>query len=133
MWGCGDALFSLCFSAQSFPAASDPLCCPLSTGLVSRSRAPRASRSCKISFAMIVVTLVRVPPAYHRGRKRGVTFMKRSEYLREAARLRALIAEATTAMAKQHLEEQAIQNETLALGRSKIPSIAADYLNNRAA
>jgi hypothetical protein len=45
--------------------------------------------------------------------------MKRSEYLHEAARLRALISEATTARAKQHLEEQARENEKLANGRSE--------------
>ena len=39
-----------------------------------------------------------------------------SEYRREAARLRALIAEATTARARQHLEEQARLNERLAAG-----------------
>ena len=48
-----------------------------------------------------------------------------SEYRHEAARLRALIAEATTARAKQHLEEQARLNDRLAIGRSKTPSIAA--------
>jgi hypothetical protein len=48
-----------------------------------------------------------------------------SEYRREAARLRALIAEATTARARQHLEEQARLNERLATGRSKMP-FAAD-------
>jgi hypothetical protein len=42
-----------------------------------------------------------------------------SEYRREATRLRALIAEATTARAKQHLEEQARLNERLAVGRSR--------------
>jgi hypothetical protein len=47
-----------------------------------------------------------------------------SEYSREAARLRALIAEATTARAKQHLEAQACLNERLATGRSKIPFTA---------
>ena len=40
-----------------------------------------------------------------------------SEYRREAARLRALIAEATTARARQHLEEQVRLNERLATGR----------------
>jgi hypothetical protein len=39
-----------------------------------------------------------------------------SEYRREAARLRALIAEATTARARQHLEEQIRLNERLAAG-----------------
>jgi hypothetical protein len=39
-----------------------------------------------------------------------------SEYRREAARLRALIAEATTARARQHLEEQVRLNERLAAG-----------------
>jgi hypothetical protein len=39
-----------------------------------------------------------------------------SEYRREAVRLRALIAEATTARARQHLEEQARLNERLAAG-----------------
>jgi len=45
-----------------------------------------------------------------------------SEYRREAARLRALIAEATTARARKHLEEQARLNERLSLGRARIPS-----------
>ncbi len=40
-----------------------------------------------------------------------------SEYRHEAARLRALIAEATTARARQHLEEQVRLNERLATGR----------------
>jgi len=44
-----------------------------------------------------------------------------SEYRREAARLRALISEATTARARLHLEEQARLNERLAIGRSKMP------------
>lgn len=44
-----------------------------------------------------------------------------SEYRREAARLRALICEATTTRARQHLEEQARLNERLAIGRSKMP------------
>ena len=44
--------------------------------------------------------------------------MNRSYYLHETARLRRLIAEATTARAKQHLEEQARENEKLAKGRS---------------
>jgi hypothetical protein len=52
--------------------------------------------------------------------------MKSSEYRREASRLRALIAEATTARAKQHLEEQAQLNETLAkTGKARLPSIAS--------
>jgi hypothetical protein len=49
----------------------------------------------------------------------GKNPMRRSEYLHEAARLRALIPEATTARAKQHLEEQARENEKLASGRSE--------------
>jgi hypothetical protein len=44
-----------------------------------------------------------------------------SEYRREAARLRALIAEATTARARQHLEEQARLNERLAAGLREAP------------
>ena len=40
--------------------------------------------------------------------------MNRSYYLHEAARLRRLIAEATTSRAKQHLEAQARENEKLA-------------------
>jgi hypothetical protein len=43
-----------------------------------------------------------------------------SEYRREAARLRALISEATTARARQHLEEQVRLNERLATGRSRL-------------
>jgi hypothetical protein len=42
-----------------------------------------------------------------------------SEYRREAARLRALIAEATTARARQHLEEQIRLNERLAAGLTR--------------
>jgi hypothetical protein len=56
-----------------------------------------------------------------------------SEYRREAARLRALIAEATTARAKQHLEEQARLNERLATGRSNATSIARRVELDRAA
>lgn len=44
-----------------------------------------------------------------------------SEFSREATRLRALIAEATTARARQHLEDQARLNERLATtDRAKI-------------
>ena len=56
-----------------------------------------------------------------------------SEYRREAARLRALIAEATTARARQHLEEQARLNERLALGRARIRSTARRADLDRAA
>jgi hypothetical protein len=45
-----------------------------------------------------------------------------SEYRREAARLRALIAEATTARARQHLEEQVRLNERLAAGLRPVAS-----------
>ena len=55
-----------------------------------------------------------------------------SEYRHEAARLRALIAEATTARAEQHLEEQARVNDRLATGRSKTPAIAARDLQRAA-
>jgi hypothetical protein len=50
---------------------------------------------------------------------RGTGTMKAptSEYRREAARLRALIAQATTARARLHLEEQVRLNERLATGR----------------
>jgi len=46
-----------------------------------------------------------------------------SEYKREAARLRMLIADTTTARARQHLEEQIRLNERLAAGR-KAPTTA---------
>jgi hypothetical protein len=47
-----------------------------------------------------------------------------SEYRREAARLRGLIAEATTARARQHLEEQVRLNERLAIGKTRPPVTA---------
>jgi hypothetical protein len=47
-----------------------------------------------------------------------------SEFRREARRLRALIAEATTARARQHLEEQNCLNERLAAGRTTALSAA---------
>jgi hypothetical protein len=56
-----------------------------------------------------------------------------SEYRREAARLRALIAEATTARAKQHLEEQVRLNERLATGRSRLPQAARRDVLDQAA
>jgi hypothetical protein len=51
--------------------------------------------------------------------ERGTETMKApsSEYRREAARLQALIADATTARARQHLKEQVRLNERLATGR----------------
>lgn len=44
--------------------------------------------------------------------------MTRLQHRREAARLRTLIAAATTPWARQYLEEQALQSEKLARGRS---------------
>jgi hypothetical protein len=57
----------------------------------------------------------------------------RSEYRREAARLRTLIAEATTARAKQHLEEQIRLNERLATGKLRLPPAARRDVLDRAA
>jgi hypothetical protein len=45
-----------------------------------------------------------------------------SEYQHEATRLRALIGEATTARARQRIEEQVRLNEQLATGRAKKPT-----------
>jgi hypothetical protein len=54
--------------------------------------------------------------------------MNRSYYLHEAARLRRLIAEATTARARQHLEQQAKENEQLATKERRVRrSIADDF------
>jgi hypothetical protein len=52
--------------------------------------------------------------------------MKRSYYLHEATRLRRLIAEATTARARQHLEEQARENEKLAIKEHRLRRSMAD-------
>jgi hypothetical protein len=69
---------------------------------------------------VIAATLIPVGRAYLllRGIAKGTDVMKAptSEYRREAARLRGLIAEATTARAREHLEEQARLNEKLAIG-----------------
>ena len=56
-----------------------------------------------------------------------------SEYRREAARLRALIADATTSRARQHLEEQICLNERLAAGRPQLPRAASREVLDQAA
>ena len=51
-----------------------------------------------------------------------------AEYRREAARLRALMADATTARARERLEEQIHLNELLAKGRGRATAIASQRL-----
>jgi hypothetical protein len=52
--------------------------------------------------------------------------MNRSYFEHEAARLRRLIADATTAGARQHLEEQARENEKLAAKERRVRRSLAD-------
>jgi hypothetical protein len=55
-----------------------------------------------------------------------------AEYRWEAARLRALIADATTARARECLEVQIRLNERLAKGKSKPTKVASQQLEKAA-
>ena len=99
-------------------------------GRCASCRAAGASRTEKLCCPVIIVTPVPVGPTYPGGMKRD-----KGDDIRVSARggtARALIAEATKARAKQHLEEQARLNDRLAPGRSKTPAIAAGDLQRAA-
>jgi hypothetical protein len=86
---------------------------------IADDRRPQAGANNFLWVVRVVTHTGRAAGAHCGMQCEGTMLMKRSEFLNQATRLRALMADATTARARQHLEEQARQNDKLADDASK--------------